>query len=274
MTDKPLDTDDAGKTDEPQAQPAEDASTGAQPAEPANAVEATEPEAASAETETGEPEPEPEPHPVVAALTARFGEKITDVGPDQLETPIVRVDTGNLSEVLNWLRDDEAMNFNYLSSVTAIDWTDRSPRFDVVLHVYSIPKNHRLTVKTACADGEGVPSAVDVWPAANWLERETYDLYGIEFLGHPDLRRIFMPEDWEGFPLRKDYPLEGPNLELLTRQQAAFRGGRFDRIRGEYEINEQEREMAGPGVVGALWTPQPDEPDEPEAAPGDEPGPH
>ncbi len=278
MADEPLDTDDADKTDEPQAQPVEGESTEAQSAGSEKAVEAVEPQPASAEADTAEPEPEPEPepHPVVAALTARFGEKITDEGADKLGTPIARVDAGDLTEVLNWLRDDEAMDFNYLSSVTAIDWTDRVPRFDVVFHVYSLPKNHRLTVKTGCADGEGVPSAVDVWPAANWLERETYDLYGIEFLGHPDLRRIFMPEDWEGFPLRKDYPLEGPNLELLTRQQAAFRGGRFDRIRGEYEINEQEREMAGPGVVGALWTPQPDEPPDPEpdAAPGDEPGSH
>jgi NADH-quinone oxidoreductase subunit C len=282
MEDEPLDTNDAAKADEPQAQPAEGASAEAQPAEPAKTVDDAKPVPAA--TDTVEPaskaepkpeaEPEPEPHPVMAALMTRFGENITDEGTDQLGTPIARVDAGDLSEVLRWLRDDETMDFNYLSSVTAIDWTVRAPRFDVVLHIYSIPKNHRLTVKTGCADGAGVPSAVDVWPAANWLERETYDLYGIEFLGHPDLRRIFMPEDWEGFPLRKDYPLEGPNLELLTRQQAAFRGGRFDRIRGEYEINEQEREMAGPGIVGALWTPEPDEPAEPEAVADDEPGAH
>ena len=71
----------------------------------------------------------------------------------------------------------------------------------------------------------------------------------------PELERIFLPEDWEGFPLRKDYPLEGPNLELLTRQQAAFRGGRFDRIRGDYEMTEQERALASTGIVGPLWTP-------------------
>ena len=207
--------------------------------------------------ETPEPEPEPEPHPLAVALEAKFGAQVTVEGEDQCSSLIVRVDADPLETVMTWLRDDPNMAFDFLSSLTAVDWTEREPRFDIVYHLYSISRNHRLTVKCGCADGDGVPSMVDVWPAANWLERETYDLYGTEFLGHPDLRRIFLPEDWEGFPLRKDYPLEGPNLELLTRQQAAFRGGQFDRIRGEQPLNAQEREMAGPGVVGALWEPAP-----------------
>lgn len=211
------------------------------------------------------PEPEPEPHPVIAALDAHQPGKFTDEGEDECGTPIVRVAGDDLLAVLEWLRDHAATGFDYLSSLTPVDWTEREPRFDVVYNLYSIANNLRLTVKTGCADGEGVASVVDLWPAADWHEREAFDLYGIEFLGHPDLRRIFLPEDWEGFPLRKDYPLEGPNLELLTRQQAAFRGGQFDRIRGDYEMNEQEREMAGPGIVGALWTPTPPEPDTPES---------
>lgn len=208
--------------------------------------------------------PEPEPHPVVAALRASRAGRFEEAGEDALGTPIVHVGGDDLLDVMTWLRDDERTRLDYLSCLTAVDWTERDPRFEVVYNLYSVELNQRLTVKCGCADGEGVPSVCEVWPAANWLERETYDLYGIEFLGHPDLRRVFMPEDWEGFPLRKDYPLEGPNLELLTRQQAAFRGGRFDRIRGEYEMTEQEREMAEPGVVGALWTPKPPEPEEPE----------
>ena len=172
-----------------------------------------------------------------------------------------RIGVDNVINVLTWLRDNELTKFDYLASLTVIDRTERSPRFDVVYHLYSIAANHFLTVKVGCEDGEGVPSVTDLWGTANWHEREAYDLYGVEFLGHPELERIFLPEDWEGFPLRKDYPLEGPNLELLTRQQAAFRGGRFDRIRGDYEMTEQERQLSSAGIVGSLWTPETETPD-------------
>jgi NADH-quinone oxidoreductase subunit C len=226
-------------------------------------------EGAAAEAEEA-PAPAP-PHPVLSALQARFPDACRPEGEDTAGNPIVRVGADDLIEVLSWLRDDDSTRFDFLSDQTVIDWTERQPRFDVVYHLYSIARNHFLTVKTGCADGEGVPTVCDIWPTANWHEREAYDLYGVEFLGHPELERIFLPEDWEGFPLRKDYPLEGPNLELLTRQQAAFRGGRFDRIRGDYEMNEQERQMASGGVVGALWTPEPPAPETPEPSEGGEP---
>ncbi len=233
---------------------------------------ATEGADAAAETaETEEPVGPPEPHPLVAAVLAQFPSGIEVEGADTTGKPIVRLGVDNLIEVLTWLRDDESTKFDYLVDVTVIDWTERAPRFDVVYHLYSLAKNHFMTVKVGCADGEGVPTVCDIWGTANWHEREAYDLYGVEFLGHPELERIFLPEDWEGFPLRKDYPLEGPNLELITRQQAAFRGGRFDRVRGDYEMNEQERIMAGPGVVGALWTPKPPTPETPESGEGGEP---
>ena len=225
---------------------------------------ADQPKAEGAEAtapETEEPVAPPEPHPLVTALTAQFSSGIQTEGEDTAGNPIFRVDAELLTEVLGWLRDDAATKFDYLADLTVTDWTERSPRFDVIYHLYSIAKNHFLTVKVGCEDGEGVPSVVELWGTANWHEREAYDLYGVEFLGHPELERIFLPDDWEGFPLRKDYPLEGPNLELLTRQQAAFRGGRFDRIRGDYEMTEQEREIASKGVVGPLWTPKPAAPE-------------
>ena len=203
----------------------------------------------------------PEPNPLVTALLAQFPSGVADEGEDAGGNPLVRVGADQLLEVMTWLRDNEATDFDYLADQTVTDWTERSPRFDVVYHLYSIAKNHFMTVKTGCADGEGVPSVVEIWGTANWHEREAYDLYGVEFLGHPELERIFLPEDWEGFPLRKDYPLEGPNLELLTRQQAAFRGGRFDRIRGDYEMTEVERKLSAAGVTGPLWTPKPDAPE-------------
>ena len=221
------------------------------------------PPAASADTAATEGEeqaPAPEPNPLVVALLARFP-GVEDEGEDAAGDPIVRVGADSLLEVMAWLRDDEATRFDYLADQTVTDWTERVPRFDVVYHLYSIGKNHFMTVKTGCEDGEGVPSVVEIWGTANWHEREAYDLYGVEFLGHPELQRIFLPEDWEGFPLRKDYPLEGPNLELLTRQQAAFRGGRFDRIRGDYEMTDEERKLAATGVTGPLWTPKPPAPE-------------
>lgn len=203
----------------------------------------------------------PEPHPVVVAVEEQFSTRIEVDGEDADGNPIFRVGADDLIDVLTWLRDDDATRCDFLSNLTVVDWTERTPRFDVVYNLYSLRHNRFITVKTGCEDGEGVPSVCDLWGTANWHEREAYDLYGVEFLGHPGLERIFLPEDWEGFPLRKDYPLEGPNLELLTRQQAAFRGGRFDRIRGDYEMSEQERQMAGAGITGALWTPKPPAPE-------------
>ena len=88
-----------------------------------------------------------------------------------------------------------------------MDWPKRQKRFDVVLNLYSFSKNERLRVKTHAADGEKVPSVVAVWTTANWLEREAFDMFGIVFAGHPDLRRILLPEEWQGYPLRKDYDI-------------------------------------------------------------------
>lgn len=119
-------------------------------------------------------------------------------------------------DVLTWLRDAPEARFDFCSDVTAVDWPAReSARFDVVYALYSILHRHRVRVKVRVADGQDVPTAVGVWPAANWLEREIFDMFGVTFAGHPDLRRILMPDEWQGHPQRKDYPLEGPGELLL-----------------------------------------------------------
>jgi NADH-quinone oxidoreductase subunit C len=250
----------AGEATEPVA-PAAPAAPAAAPEKPAAPAAAPAKPAAPPAKEEAEEEPPPPPHPLIVAAVKQFPDDVSDDGKDTADDPILRVSADRLIEVMQWLRDDESNGFNFLSSLTAIDWTERKPRFDVVYHLRSLKTSQCLTVKVGCEDGEGVPSVVELWKTADWHEREAYDLYGVEFLGHPNLERIFLPEDWEGHPLRKDYPLEGPNLELLTRQQAAFRGGRFDRIRGDHEMTEQERQMAGPGIIGPLWTPKPEEPE-------------
>jgi NADH-quinone oxidoreductase subunit C len=118
--------------------------------------------------------------------------------------------------------------FDFCSDVTATDWPQRPQRFDVVYALYSIRDRQRVRVKVRAGDNEPVPSVTPIWPAANWLEREVYDMFGVAITGHPDLRRILMPEDWQGHPERKDYPLEGPGellmenpLDWLRLKQAA-----------------------------------------------------
>lgn len=124
-----------------------------------------------------------------------------------------------LLEVARFLRDAPAARFDYCSDVTATDWPLRPKRFDVIYCLYSTHHRHRVRIKTRAAEDEPVPSVVGVWPAANWLEREVYDMFGVNLVGHPDRRRILMPEEWQGHPLRKDYPLEGPGEFLMENPQ-------------------------------------------------------
>ena len=107
------------------------------------------------------------------------------------------------------LRDTPGFSFGFLSDVTAVDWWPSEPRFEVVYHLASFGERQRLRLKVRLAgDDARVPTVSNIWPAAGWLEREVWDLFGIVFDGHTDLRRLLMPEDWEGHPLRKDYPVQ------------------------------------------------------------------
>jgi NADH-quinone oxidoreductase subunit C len=106
------------------------------------------------------------------------------------------------------LRDDPALRFTVLVEVTAADYLPRAPRFEVVYHLLSIPHKRRLRVKVRAGEGETVPTVQSIWRGSGWPEREVYDMFGIVFAGHPDLRRILTPDDWEGHPARKDYPVQ------------------------------------------------------------------
>ena len=113
------------------------------------------------------------------------------------------VDRSLIPDILRLLRDEE--QFDYCVDVTAVHYPKRERQFDVVWILYSFPRNQRVRVKTQIADGASIPSSVSIWPTANWLEREVYDMFGIQFDGHPDLKRILLPDGWKGYPLRKDY---------------------------------------------------------------------
>jgi NADH-quinone oxidoreductase subunit C len=127
----------------------------------------------------------------------------------------VIVPLAQMTAALRHLRDAPDAAFDFCSDVTATDWPPRKEaRFDLLYCLYSTRHRHRVRVKVRVGENQPVPSVADIWPAANWLEREVYDMFGVSFTGHPDRRRILMPDDWQGFPQRKDYPLEGPG-ELL-----------------------------------------------------------
>lgn len=110
-------------------------------------------------------------------------------------------------EVCRFLRDDPEIAYTYPADVTAADYPNRDKRFEVVYHIYSFVRNHRLRIKVLAADGESVPSLTGIWAGANWMEREVFDMFGIVFDNHPGLKRILLPEDWVGHPLRKDYDI-------------------------------------------------------------------
>lgn len=116
-----------------------------------------------------------------------------------------------LVELMTWLRDDPKFRFNYLSDLSCVDLGEfAEPRFAIAYHLYSLEHNHRLRIKVFVSEDDAhVPTVSGVWPCANWHEREVYDMFGVEIDNHPDLRRILMPYDYEGHPLRKDFPIKG-----------------------------------------------------------------
>jgi NADH-quinone oxidoreductase subunit C len=119
------------------------------------------------------------------------------------------VERGRIREVMTLLRDDPQLAFEMLSDVTAVDYLPRVPRFEVVYHLYSVSKNHRVRIKARVPEeSPSIASCCSVYPSADWMEREVWDMYGIRFEGHPDPRRLLLYEEFVGHPLRKDYPKE------------------------------------------------------------------
>jgi NADH-quinone oxidoreductase subunit C len=148
-------------------------------------------------------------HPAVARLLAWNAASVQEAKFDRNELTLV-VARENVREVCALLRDNAEYPFNYLSDITCVDWYPAEPRFEVVYHLLSIPKKERVRLKVRLeSSSPAVESLTSVWPGANYFEREVFDLFGVRFNGHPYLVRLLMPEDWQGNPLRKDYPVEG-----------------------------------------------------------------
>jgi NADH-quinone oxidoreductase subunit C len=183
--------------------PPSETSTPPKAAAPATPVKPAAPAAAGhpAPAKPAGPVPTPWDAPLVAKYKREYGTGInplTHLGQNYFE-----VDRSLIPEILQLLRDDE--KFDYCVDVTAVHYPKREKQFDVVWVLYSFSRNERIRVKTQIADGESLPSSVPLWATCNWLEREVYDMFGIKFDGHPDLKRILLPDGWKGYPLRKDY---------------------------------------------------------------------
>jgi NADH-quinone oxidoreductase subunit C len=148
-------------------------------------------------------------HPALARLLGWNSPAVAAVKFDREELT-VWIAKESIREACAILRDDPSCPFNYLADVTAVDWYPSEPRFEVVYHLLAISKKERVRLKVKL-DGSSpvVESVTSVWPSANQFEREVFDLFGVRFSGHPRLERILMPDNWEGHPLRKDYPVEG-----------------------------------------------------------------
>jgi len=146
-------------------------------------------------------------HPAAAALDAALPDAIAG-GHAERNEPTLFIGAPRIVEVCRFLKAEQ--QFVRLSSITAVDWIPADPRFEVVYNLHSMDRNARLRLKCWVSESEcEIDSVTGVWRSANWYEREVFDLFGIRFRNHPDMRRILMPSDWEGYPLRKDYPVHG-----------------------------------------------------------------
>ena len=148
---------------------------------------------------------------VVQKLTARFADKIS-VPTEPFGLLTLETNTETIAEVLRFLKEDKELQFNYLTDITGIHYPEQELAIGVIYHLHSLTHNVRIRIKVfLSAANPSIPTATTLWEGANWMERETFDFYGVQFEGHPDLRRILNVDDMTVFPMRKEYPLEDPN---------------------------------------------------------------
>jgi NADH-quinone oxidoreductase subunit C len=175
--------------------------------------------------------------PLAQKLKAQFGDALEDA-VELLGQQIIRVARNRAHDVLRFLRDDSEAQFDFLTDLTAVHYPDKPQPFEMVYLLYSFPRHARLRVKVALADGETIESVTDLWGTANWMERECYDMFGIRFEHHPDLRRILLPPDWDSFPLRKEHQLEYQENDWVRRHLVIREVHPETDLTGKYEMTE------------------------------------
>ncbi|MEW5745014.1 MAG: NADH-quinone oxidoreductase subunit C [Nitrospirota bacterium] len=150
-----------------------------------------------------------DPKDIAELIKDRYPTEVKEIKEFRGQVSVV-VKRDRIKEMLRYLHDAPELYFNYLEDLCGVDYLGKKePRFEVVYHLYSLRHKHMIRMKAEVPEEDCViDSVVDIWAGANWHERECYDLFGVVFKGHPDMRRILLPEDWEGYPLRKDYPLK------------------------------------------------------------------
>jgi NADH-quinone oxidoreductase subunit C len=160
-------------------------------------------------------------HPLAQKIRDQFGDALLEAS-EFIGQLSLRIDRARLFEVCDYLKRDGETLFNFLSDLTCVHFPDHDAPFEIVYNLYSISANERVRLKVATDEETGVESVASIWPTANWMEREVFDLFGVPFGNHPDLRRILLPPDWEGHPLRKEYPLEFIENNWTTKHLPEF----------------------------------------------------
>ena len=171
------------------------------------------------------PQQEPWTSPLVDALKEKFGGEVVKsysfIGQNQIE-----VKKDRIAEIMLFLRDNTIAPFNYLADETAVHWP-KEEAFEIVYILYSFAKNEYVRIKTRVKEWESIESVVSVWTTADWLEREAYDMFGVQYANHPNLKRILLPEDWVGFPLRKDYNIRLQDVEWVRKHLGIDSGQKY-----------------------------------------------
>lgn len=169
-----------------------------------------------------------EPLQIADKLKERFPEEVLDVREFRGQVSVT-VRKGRILEICRFLHDDPEISLDYLRDLCGVDYLGKKEnRFEVVYQLYSVHHRHALRLKAEVPERDArIDSVMPIWVGVNWHERECYDMFGITFSGHPDLRRVLLPEDWEGYPLRKDYPVKGPDKEWHGFEEVLERSKKY-----------------------------------------------